>query len=234
MSFFSGVRTDYIPGPILNNPLHGLCEKVCIQVKKVFDACLRQEHVENQELTIQSFEPANPTFPLTFVSGQSSVTDRAFLTNLVVTRFNDRPNFARVSGTANIPVDIVYTDANNVQGVASAVLSLPVDVVLFMPQPSIIPNEVELVASAMLASANFTSETTVVVEGCVLLIIKVIAETELLVPSYGYCHIPPCQEFSQNVCDGFFDMPLFPSTAPVANNENNNNNANNGGFNLFG
>ena len=39
MSFFSGVRTDYIPGPIVNNPLKGLCEKVCIQVKKVFAAC---------------------------------------------------------------------------------------------------------------------------------------------------------------------------------------------------
>lgn len=229
MSFFSGVRTDYIPGPILNNPLKGLCEKVCIQVKKVFDACLKQQHLENETLTIQSFQPENPTFPLTFVSGQSSVTDKPFLTNLVVTRFNDRPNFARISATANIPVDIVYTDADGNQGVLKAVLTTPQDVVLFMPQPSIIPNEVELVASVMIANATI-SETTVVVECCVLTILKVVAETELLVPSYGYCHIPQCQEFSQNVCDGFFDMPLFPSTAPVQTTQTA---ANNDGFNLF-
>ena len=66
MSFFSGVRTDYIPGPIVNNPLKGLCEKVCIQVKKVFDACLKQQHIEGETLTLENFQPENPTFPLTF------------------------------------------------------------------------------------------------------------------------------------------------------------------------
>lgn len=229
MSFFSGVGNDYIPGPIMNNPLKGLCEKVCIQVKKVFDACLKQEHIENTNITITSYNPENPTFPLTFVSGQSSTTQKPYLTDLVVTRFNDRPNFARISAVANMPLDIVYTDANGVQGVAQGVLSLPQDVVLFLPQPSIIPYEIELVSSVMVANATFNEDGTAVIEGCVLIILKVVAETELLVPSYGYCHIPMCQEFSQNVCDGFFDMPLFPSTAPTVNTQNTNNN----GFSLF-
>lgn len=228
MSFFSGVGSEYIPGPILNNPLKGLCEKVCIQVKKVFDACLKQQHIENATITISSYNPENPAFPLTFVSGQSSTTTRGYLTDLVVTRFDDRPNFAHISAVANMPIDLVYTDANGKQGVAQGVLSLPQDVVLFLPQPSIIPYEVELVSSVMVANAVFSENNTATIECCVLIILKVVAETELLVPSYGYCHIPACQEFSQNVCDGFFDMPLFPATAPtVATNQNNN------GFNLF-
>ncbi len=230
MSFFSGVRTDYIPGPIVNNPLKGLCEKVCIQVKKVFDACLKQQHIEGETLTLENFQPENPTFPLTFVSGQSSTTIKPFLTNLVVTRFDDRPNFARISATANMPLDIVYTDANGVQGVAQGVLTLPIDVVLFVPQPSIIPFEIELIASVMVANGTFDG-TSITVECCVLTILKVVAETELLVPSYGYCHIPQCQEFSQNVCEGFFDMPLFPNTAPGVTVANTNTNTD--GFNLF-
>lgn len=229
MSFFSGVTSNYIPGPIVNNPLKGLCEKVCIQVKKVFDACLKQQHIENQEITLTSFTPANPTAPLTFVSGQSSTTEKPYLTNLVVTRFEDRPNFARVSATANMPLDIVYTDANGIQGVAQGVLSLPQDVVLFLPQPSIIPYNVELVSSVMVANATFTDTTSATIEGCALIILKVVAETELLVPSYGYCHIPACQEFSQDACSGFFDMPLFPSTAPAPTTNTQNNN----GLNLF-
>lgn len=214
MSFFSGIRSEQIPGPINGSPLRGLCEKVCIQVKKVFDACLKQQHITDTQVALTSFTPANPTFPLTFVSGQSSTTEKATLTNVTITRFDDRPNFAHISAIANIPIEIVYTDANNVEGVATGVISLPQDVVLFLPQASIIPFQVELVASAIIAQATF-SENIATVEGCVMLIIKIVAETELLIPSYGYCHIPQCQDFSTNVCQGFFEMPLFPSTNPL-------------------
>jgi len=222
MSFFSGLRTEHIPGPIIGNPLKGLCEKVCIQVKKVFDACLKEQHVTDTDVALTNFTPANPTYPLTFVSGQSSTTIAPTFTNVVITRFPDRPNFARISGIANIPLDIVYTDANNVQGVAQGVLSLPQDVVLFLPQPSIIPYSIELVASAIVSEATIANDIATI-DCCVLLIIKIVAETELLVPSYGYCQIPPCQEFSTSVCDGFFEMPLFPSVAPVQTVLNNNN-----------
>lgn len=213
MSFFSGIRTEQIPGPITDNPMRGLCEKVCIQVKKVFDACLKQQHVTDTQVQLTSFTPANPTFPLTFVSGQSSLMTKPTLSNLSVTRFNDRPNFAHVSAIANIPIEVVYTDANGVQGVASGVISLPQDVVLFLPQASIVPYQVELVASAIIAQGSF-ADSIITLEGCVMMIIKIVAETELLLPSYGYCHIPQCQEFSTNVCQGFFEMPLFPTTTP--------------------
>ncbi len=220
MSFFSGIRTEQIPGPISDNPLRGLCEKVCIQVKKVFDACLKQQHVTDTQVQLSNFTPANPTYPLTFVSGQSSITNKPTLSNLSVTRFTDRPNFAHISAIANIPIEIVYTDANGVQGVASGVISLPQDVVLFLPQASIVPYQVELVASAIIAQGTIDNGI-ITLEGCVMMIIKIVAETELLIPSYGYCHIPQCQEFSTNVCQGFFEMPLFPSTTPLNPNDQN-------------
>lgn len=220
MSFFSGIRTEQIPGPINGNPTRGLCEKVCIQVKKVFDACLKQQHITGTQIQLTNFTLANPTQPLTFVSGQSSTTIDPTLTDITITRFEDRPNFAHISAIANIPIDIVYTDANNVQGVATGVISLPQDVVLFLPQASIVPYKVEVVASAIIAQGTFDGDI-ITVEGCVMLIIKIVAETELLVPSYGYCHIPQCQEFSTNVCQGFFEMPLFPSNNPININNNN-------------
>ncbi len=210
MSFFSGIRTEQMPGPINSNPLRGLCEKVCLQVKKVFDACLKQQHITNYPLAITEFTPANPTYPLTFVSGKSSLNEKPYITNLVVSRFEDRPAFAHISLDANIPVDIVYTDATGVEGVASGVITLPQDVVLFLPQASIIPFEIELVASAVIAQATFNNGVATC-EGCVMLIIKVVAETEMLMPSYGYCQIPQCQEYSTDVCQGFFEMPLFPT-----------------------
>ena len=45
---------------------------------------------------------------------------------------------------------------------------------------------------------------------CLTVILKVSMQVELLVPSYGYCAIPPAQEYSQEVCTGFFELPLYP------------------------
>ena len=96
MSFFIGnIRSDRTPGIIQGNPLNGLCERICIQTQKVFDACLQQTQIEGQEITLTDFRPASPTYPLTFVSGQNDTTQSFTVTNLSIERLEDRPNFAR-------------------------------------------------------------------------------------------------------------------------------------------
>lgn len=214
MSFFSGIRTDYMPGPICGNPLQCLNEKVCLQTKKVFDACLKRERIENMTIGLTNFNPESPAQPLTFVSGQSSQTEQVTFQNVEVTRLPDRPNFARVNVTAQIPIDVVYTDANGTQGTATGYITMEESVILFVPQDSLIPVRIEPVASAVIPQASFVSETEILLDACVLLIIKVVAEVEILVPSYGYCNIPPCQEATQEICEGFFELPLFPTSQP--------------------
>ena len=39
MSFCNNNGADRCPGNISGNPINGLSEKVCIQARKVFDAC---------------------------------------------------------------------------------------------------------------------------------------------------------------------------------------------------
>ena len=56
---------------------------------------------------------------------------------------------------------------------------------------------------------NCTFEITV----CVTVVLKVIAEVDILVPTYGFCQVPPCEEFAENVCDEFFSLPLFPQSS---------------------
>ncbi|MCL2540495.1 MAG: hypothetical protein FWE53_03670 [Firmicutes bacterium] len=209
MSFFSGKRNDCHPGQIRGNPLSGLCEKVCIQAKKVFDACQKQQHLQGYRLELHNFTPVNFTLPLKFVSGQTSTTKYVRLKNVEVTRFEDRPNFARITATAVIPVDVIYEDANGQSGVAEGTIRLEQDIVLYVPPPSVLPFRVVCDASVIIAEGQIENET-LVFEGCVLLILKVVADTELLVPAYGYCHIPHCQNFNQDMCAGFFELPLFP------------------------
>lgn len=210
MSFFSNFQSDKCPGTINGNPLNGMCEKVCIQAQKIFDACIKQVQLENYTLTVSSFTPANPTYPLTFISARSTSAG-ATLTNVSVERIADKQGCARVQATVNIPVEVVYTDANGVEGVATATISVSEDVLLFVPAPSIMPFKVVAEASAVAAEGSFNSEGgTFTVNACVSIILKIAIDVEILVPSYGYCAIPPAQDYSKEVCAGFFELPLYP------------------------
>lgn len=216
MSFYSGSRNSFCPGPIQGNPLNGLCEKACIHTKKVFDACLRQMQETDVQLTLTNLNPANPTQPLTFVSVKCVGTN-ATISDLVVDRFDDKPCFARVSGTVNVPVVVTYTDANGVVGTGNSVINVNSDVVLYVPQPSIVPFSIEAFASCLSPDGEYVGNNVFSIDTCLSIILRVVVEAELLVPTYGYCPIPPCQEFTQDACSGFFDLPLYPAQNAVNN-----------------
>lgn len=209
MSFHSNFQSDRCPGSITGNPLVGLTEKVCIQAEKIFDACIKQTQLENYVLTLTDLTPENPTYPLTFVSARS-LTAEATVSNLNIERQPDKP-CARVQATVTVPVEVLYTDAAGVDGSATANVSLTQDVLLYVPAPSIMPYTVRAVASVVAPEATFNAtDNTFVASLCITVILKIAMPVELLVPSYGYCAIPPCQEYSQEVCAGFFELPLYP------------------------
>ena len=213
MSFFTSNRTDRCPGPIVGNPLNGLCEKVCVLTKKVFDSCMNQFQAQGVNVVVTDYTPTNPTFPLTFI-GCSSTGESATTSNLTINRIDDRPNFARVTVDVNIPININYTDANGVAGTARGILTVNEDVVMCVPQASVIPFTVEAFGSAICSDGEYIGDNTFKITCCVTVILRVVVEAEILLPSYGYCAIPPCQEFSNDVCAGVFDLPLYPTSGP--------------------
>ena len=222
MSFYTDSRPGIFPGST-NNPLNGLCERIAVQVTKVFDACLYQAQLENYQLTVSNFNPENPALPLNYISAYSTNAPSQ-VTNLIITRFDDRPNFARVQADINIPVIVTYTDANNVTGTATATVTISQDVIMYVPQPSIVPINVVAFANVSSTIGTFTGDSTFNVTLCVTLILKVVADVDVIIPSYGYTAIPPCTPFTgDEVCPGAFEMPLFPTAvAPQSSNPNNN------------
>ena len=209
MSFFSNFQSDKCPGSITGNPINGLTEKVCIQAERIFDAAIKQTQVENYALTLTDLDPATVTYPLTFISARSTSAE-ATVSNLNVDRQADK-RCARVQATVSVPLEVLFTDANGVEGSATATLTLNQDVLLYVPAPSIMPFTVQAVVSAVVPEATYNSETqgfTATV--CVTVILKIAMSVELLIPTYGYCAIPPAQEYSQEVCAGFFELPLYP------------------------
>lgn len=209
MSFFCNFQSDKCPGQINGNPLNGLCEKVCIEAKKVFDACMQQTQLTGVVLNITNLTPANPTYPLTFVSAKSSVS-QGTISNLIIEPLNERPNCARVKADVIIPVTVAYTDALGVEGVASGSITVNKDVILNIPSASIMPYSVEAVVSFISTIGTYTADNQFTIDGCLSIILKIVMDVQLLIPSYGYTPIPPCQDYTEEVCQGFFELPMYP------------------------
>ncbi len=261
MSFYSykNANSSCCPGMIAGDATNGLQEKVCVQVKRVYDSALWQEQIDNAVVTITSFAQVSsgsncgacnqcgcnngcnpcgcascgngcgscdvcntcgdtvaptsaPVPPITFESCRSSTT-QASIRNLSVERLCDRPCFARVRCTVDVPIDVLFVDSRCIEYIGKGVVSVDRDVLLSIPDESIVPYTLDAMASAICVSGCFVGNNQFKMTVCVTIVLKVLADVEILVPSYGFCAIPPAEEFADSVCEEFFSLPLFPTAS---------------------
>ncbi len=247
MSFYSYKNANPCasPGTIAGRALEGLQEKVFVEVKRVYDCCLQQEQLDDREVTITSYAmvagncgcntcstcpcgnaPDNtetvpptsaPVPPITFESCRSTTTEGT-IRDLTVERLCDRPCFARVRCKIDVPVDILFVDSRCVEYIGKGVITVNKDVLLSIPDESIVPYALESMVSAICVAGSYIGNNRFRLTVCVTVILKVLAQVEILIPSYGFCQVPPCEEFAENVCDEFFSLPLFPP-ASLCNND---------------
>ena len=243
MSFYSykNANASCCPGTISGDAMTGLQEKVCVQVKRVYDSAMWQEQIDNAVVTVTSYAqvsntcgcgcncgcencntcdgcndtvaPASaPVPPIAFESCRSSTTQAA-IRNLSVERLCDRPCFARIRCTVDVPIDILFVDSRGIEYIGKGVVSVDRDVLLSIPDEAIVPYNLEAMASAICVSGCFVGNNQFKMTVCVTIVLKVLADVEILVPSYGYCAIPPAEEFADSVCEEFFSLPLFPTAS---------------------
>jgi len=212
MSFYSTINAQREAAPgYCSNAATGLCERVCITVNKVYDACMSQEQLNNVTVNLCSITPSGttPVQPLTFISCQSNGV-KGQMREVSIQRLTDRQNFARVRAIVDIPITVVFEDATGAEYSGQGYVSVRKDVILFVPDESVIPFFLDNVVSAICVTGEQISGYQFQLTVCVTVILKVVAEVDLLVPSYGFCSAPPCEEFAENVCDEFFGLPIFP------------------------
>lgn len=179
------------------------CQKTCIEARKVFDACI-QQNSQSTTLTV-TFPPSTSPTKIISVTNSSSGT----ISDLVVTPMTNT-SCSRVTYTLTVPITVVATDAagNTLTGTSSMVFNK--DIVMRVPQVGVIQPQVE--ATAVVVGLNNTISTgnVLTTEACVTIITKVVADVILVVPSYGYAVLPPCQEYTEDVCSGVFGTSIFP------------------------
>ena len=265
MSFYSykNANSDACPGVVNGSILSGLNQRVCVQVKNVYDSCMQQEQLDDQRITIENIVPVLPgpdclgnsgrpcacdcdgnrcncecppaSIPIThdeavqnaennpgplprpygawtFESCRSSST-AGRISNLTVERMTDRPQFARVRCTVDVPLDVLFLDQRCQEWMGQTVIKVNKDILLCIPDDSIIPFTLESLVSAICVSGSYIGNCTFDITVCVTVVLKVLAEVDILIPTYGFCQVPPCEEFAENVCDEFFSLPLFPQSS---------------------
>ncbi len=263
MSFYSykNANAELCPGTVTGNICGGLNERICVQVKNVYDACLQQEQLDDVVVTVANIVPVlpdpncrnigsgrgctctcvantcncecpncggvltheqavhnaeNSPCPLPTPIGQwnfescRSANTKGVIRNLSIDRMCDRPQFARIKGLVDIPIDVLFTDDRCQEWMGTAVVSVQKDVLLAIPEESIVPFTLESLVSAICVTGNYIGNCKFEITICVTVVLKILAEVEVMIPSYGFCQIPPCEEFAENVCDEFFSLPLFP------------------------
>lgn len=182
----------------------GTCEKACVDVKRVFDACIQQTSVTGETLEVDFGGEQTTGYTVTSLksSGKTVVSD------LVVTPISGSP-CSRVSYTATVPVTVVATNATGATITGSSSLSINEDIMLRVPADGVIAPTVD--ATVVVEGFQSTlADTEVVTNACITVITKVVADVILVIPTYGYPTLPPCQEYTQDVCSGVFSTPVFP------------------------
>ena len=119
-------------------------------------------------------------------------------------------NIERLSGQ---PLDVLFLDQRCQEWMGQTVVKVDKDILLCIPDDSIIPFTLESLVSAICVSGSYIGNCSFDITVCVTVVLKVLAEVDILIPTYGFCQVPPCEEFAENVCDEFFSLPLFPQSS---------------------
>ncbi len=179
-----------------------VCDKTCIETKKVFDACVQQKSI-SASLTVDF----GGETPVSIVSIGSD--GNATLSDLTITPLPGTPG-SRVSFTLNVPVTVVATNQAGtlINGTASLVFDQ--DLIMRVPQEGLVSPTVESTVIINGLQNVLTAGNIVNTNACVTIITKVTAVVLLVVPSYGYLMLGPAQEYTQEACGSAFSTPIFP------------------------
>lgn len=189
-------------GRITTNPLCGLCEIVCIDARTVYDGCIRR--YVNVEYSLPITINSSAVAPYSFVSVRSNGV--TLISNLVVTQYDETRS--RVSFTSTIPVTVTYTDANNVQYTALSQIVIDREVLLRVPTQDFTPYSVEVATNILGRTGRIVSTAEAVARACIAQVVRIIVKRELLIPTYGDCVYPECDDFSTS-CQGLFSLPVI-------------------------
>ena len=189
-----------------SNPSTLCCDntsaKVCIDTNRVFDACISRRS-ESMTFTVDFGGETAVSIASVSSTGVSS------LTSLTVTPIPSSEN-SRVQYTVNVPLTVVGLNGAGTTVTGTASVNIDQDIVLRVPQNGMIIPEIQVTVMINGLQSTVINGNVVTTNACITIITKVVADVILVVPTNGYLTLPPCQQYTQDVCSSVFSTPVFP------------------------
>lgn len=177
----------------------GLCCRIVIETKRVFDGCAFTD--ENITLTLVTDRqiPQDAEFVSVRVTGAEFVD---------YTVMPGAGGCCRVSGEVVTRFAVTYSSDGSLVTVP-AFYREHKEVLLRLPTGnSLVPYAIEVSAVMTVGGGAVLGANAFSVTGCLLQIVKVTACVDVLIPTYGYCKYPPC---TGCICPGLRDSNIFPT-----------------------
>ncbi len=160
----------------------GLCCRMVIETKRVFDGCAFTDRNITFTLTTSENLPSDARF------ASARIVDSE-LENFSITECSD--GYSRISGDIVTRFAVTYASGCECRTVTATVRESK-DFSLRLPTETIIPYSIEVKSVMSVGRGAVIAPNSVTVSGCILQIVKVTAPVDILVPTYGYCVYPPC------------------------------------------
>jgi len=210
MSFFQPNYRGVRPGPIHGDPCRDLCNRVAICARRVLDSALLREQQDNAQLLLENVRVG--VTPTTFVEAITT-TPTPTINNLRIDRIKERPNFARIQATLTIPLVVEFIDQDGMRETATSYTTEDIDIILSVPKESIFPFEVAAQCAVQSTTGTINATTrTASATLCINTSMKIIAESDIMIPAFGFAPSPRAVNFTEDVCRNFFELPLFPTS----------------------
>ncbi|MDR0384295.1 MAG: hypothetical protein LBH47_03175 [Christensenellaceae bacterium] len=201
-------RTTICAGPT-NNPMNGLRYRVVIEAERVLDSAIIERSYTDYTLPTGA-TPSSAVPPFQMLRSTPFPMETR-MENTAITRMPDNPNFARVTASVVMPLDLDLMDTDGIEFHTRTNYTYDEDIILYVPQESTFPFEIRSEASTVSTGGVSNRNTTTISKFCVRIVTRVIAQADLLIPSYGYAPINPATTYEDATCRNFFNQPLYPN-----------------------
>ncbi|MCL2847188.1 MAG: hypothetical protein FWE13_00355 [Firmicutes bacterium] len=191
-------------GRICGNPLTGLCERIVIEVQRVFDGATTRYRSKTFIVNLDIADTLPE--PFTFISSESTGAPK--FENVITTRLDNCRT--RIQGELIIPIIIRFRDGEGILHSSNSEAIIPRDIILNTPASALVPYCITNAVKLACELGTFISRTQVNMVACVIILTKIICPTDIVVPTYGRSVYPETHEGADTICDRILGIDIFP------------------------
>jgi hypothetical protein len=184
---------------------------VVISTERVLDSAIMEQTFENVAVSTGT-TPSSAVPPFVLTSCRAFPQETR-MESTTVTQIPNAPNYARVKCNVAIPMSLELIDTMGKTMQTNTTFACPQDIVLYVPngEEATFPYEITAEATSLATEGTGDRDTITVSRMCVRIVTRVLAQTDLLIPAYGFAPITPATTYGNEACRDFFAQPLYPN-----------------------